>query len=363
MIDRGSLLAAADDIVASALLDEGWDGALTRFANLAGARDAVLMRNTQHRTVVAVATEEAAGTVAAFAAGKAPPNSRYEKVKVDPSGGFRIDHDDYTDSALARDPFYQEFLRPAGVFWHANAILSFGPGDYVELSLKRRVGKTPYRREDATALDAALPELRAAARLAKASMDAEVHGMERLLRHRGETIVKLDRCGRVLPGQAMGESDPASPLRIVARRLTATSSIYQAGLDRAVDVALALPGRITLAMLGSPDGRRWFLQIHPLPGRTRDIFRAASAVAVLIERERRPDVPRRSGSELTELFGLTDREADVASLLTEGLEIAAIARELAISPQTTRTYLKYAFEKIGVGRQAELVALLARLAP
>jgi DNA-binding CsgD family transcriptional regulator len=363
MIERGSILAAAGDIVASALLDEGWDGALTRFAHVAGARDAVLMRNTQHRTVVAVATEEAAGTVADFTAGKAPPSSRYARVKADPNGGFRIDHDDYVDAELARDPFYQEFLRPAGVFWHANAILSLGPGDYVELSLKRRVGKTPYRREDAAVLDAALPELRAAARLAKASMDAEVHGMERLLRHRGETIVRLDRCGRVLPGQAMGETDPGSPLRVVARRLTATSPVYQAGLDHAVELALSPADRTTLAMLGSPDGRRWFLQIHPLHGRTRDIFRAASAVAVLIERERRPDAARRSGSELTGLFGLTDREADVASLLTDGLETAAIARELAISPQTTRTYLKYAFEKIGVGRQAELVALLARLAP
>jgi DNA-binding CsgD family transcriptional regulator len=363
MIDRGSILAAANDIVASALLDEGWDAALTRFAHLAGARDAVLMRNTQHRTVVAVATEEAAVTVADFTAGKAPPSSRYDKVKVDPDGGFRLDHDDYSDAELARDPFYQEFLRPAGVFWHANAILAIGPGDYVELSLKRKAGKTPYVREDAAILDAALPELRAAARLAKVSMDAEVHGMERLLRHRGDTIVKLDSCGRVLPEQAMGETGPASPLRVVGRRLTAASPVYQARLDHAVAAALLPSGRMALAMLGGPDGRRWFLQIHPLRSRTRDIFRAAAAVAVLIERERRPNAGRRPASTLAGLFGLTEREADVAGLLTDGLEIAAIARDLGISPQTTRTYLKYAFEKIGVGRQAELVALLARLRP
>src|SRR3954464_10938843 len=119
MVDRGGIRAAVDDVVAAALLDEGWDAALTRFAHAAGARDAVLMRNTRHGTVVGVATEEAADTVAAFVAGKAPPSSRYDKVRGAADGGFRIDHDDYTDGELAHDPFYQEFLRPVGVFWHA----------------------------------------------------------------------------------------------------------------------------------------------------------------------------------------------------------------------------------------------------
>ena len=201
MIDRGSIRAAVDDVVAAALLDEGWDAALTRFAHAAGARDAVLMRNTRHATVVGVATEEAADTVAAFIAGKAPPNSRYDKVKAN-SGGFRIDQDDYSDAELRRDPFYQEFLRPAGVFWHANAILLFGPDEMIELSLKRQATKSPYTRQNMAILDSALPELRAAARVAKTSLDAEVRGMERLLRNRGDVIVRLDGGGRVLGGQA-----------------------------------------------------------------------------------------------------------------------------------------------------------------
>jgi DNA-binding CsgD family transcriptional regulator len=100
-----------------------------------------------------------------------------------------------------------------------------------------------------------------------------------------------------------------------------------------------------------------------LAGRTRDIFHSAAALGVPIERDRAPTRFRTTPSALAELFGLTDREADVASLLTDGLEIASVANELRISPETARTYLKYAFEKIGVKRQAELVALLARLRP
>ena len=72
-------------------------------------------------------------------------------------------------------------------------------------------------------LDTALPQLRTAARIAKSSMDAELRGMERMLRHRGETVVKLDSRGRVLAEQAMGETDRAAPLSIVGRRLSATN--------------------------------------------------------------------------------------------------------------------------------------------
>lgn len=363
MIDRGSIRAAVDDVVAAALLDEGWNAALTRFAHAAGARDAVLMRNTRHATVVGVATEEAAGTVADFIAGKAPPSSRYERVKADPNGGFRIDHDDYSDAELQHDPFYQEFLGPAGVFWHANAILLFGPDEMIELSLKRQATKSPYTRQNMAILDQALPELRAAARIAKTSLDAEVRGMERLLRNRGDVIVRLDGRGRVLGGQPFGEAGGMPPLRVIRRRLIAEGTAAQAGLDRAIGAALAPPGRVTLALLTGGDGRRYVMQIHPLTGRTRDVFHSAAALGVLIERDRAPTRRKATPSELGELFGLTDREADVASLLTDGLEIASVAQELRISLETARTYLKYAFEKIGVTRQAELVALLARLRP
>jgi DNA-binding CsgD family transcriptional regulator len=247
------------------------------------------------------------------------------------------------------------------VFWHANVVLAAGGDEYVEISLKRRVELGPYQRSDAATLDTVLPELRAAARIAKATLDAGIGGMQRLLRHRGQTIVELDGRGRVMSGQAIGETDPASPLRISGRRLTAASRAAQPGLERAIAAALLPPGRMALAPLAGPDGRRYVLQVHPVPSRTRDIFLSAAAIAVLIERDREPAAVRPDPSAIRELFGLTDREADVASLLAEGLDIAAIAGVLRISPETARTYLKYAFEKIGVSRQAELVALLARL--
>lgn len=360
MLDRMSIKTAADDVVVAALAGEPWDVPLTRLAHLAGARDAVLMRNTPSRMMCAVVTEEAAETVAAFARGNAPPNSRYSKVKIGPRDGFRIDHDDYRDDELARDPFYQEFLRPAGVFWHANAVLYADAGELVELSFKRRVEHNPYARRDAALLDGTLPDLRAATRIAKHMLDAETHGMSLLLRSRGVATYDLDRKGRVLRSD---EAISQLPLHVIGKKLCAWDGQQSSAVDRAVEVAaMAEAPSLGLAALTGPDGRRYILQIHPLKGAARDLFFAASAVAVVLERQLAPGAYRAAVPALMAAFGLTEREADVACLRAEGFDFPAVSSLLGISQDTARTYLKFCHEKIGVSRQAELVGLITRLA-
>jgi DNA-binding CsgD family transcriptional regulator len=353
--------AGADDLVSAALLAEGWEAALTRFAQAAGARDAVLMRNAAQKMVAAVVTASAAEAVADFAAGRAPPNSRYQRVVNPHYFGFRIDHDDYSDAELARDPFYQEFLRPNGVFWHANTVLAPGADEYVELSLKRRVELGPYQPADRSMLDSVLPELHAAARIAKGVLDAEARGMMGLLGRRGAPVIELDHRGRVLSGQAVGEGDPFCPVRILRQRLVASDRTAEASVERAVAGAVARPGRLGLAALTGTDGRRYLLQVHPVPGRARDIFSSATALALLIERDRGTARTRGDLSGLRSAYGLTEQEANVAALLADGLDVTAIAARLGIRPSTARSYLKDALQKTGATRQAELVALVARI--
>ena len=359
MPDLVSIRTATDNVVAAALIGSDWKEPLTRLAHAAGARDAVLMRNTPSRMTCAVVTDEAAETVAAFARGNAPPNSRYEKVRIGPRDGFRVDHDDYRDDELARDPFYQEFLRPAGVFWHANAVLHADSGELVELSFKRRAGHDPYSRRDAALLDRILHDLRAAARIAKHMLDAETHGMSLLLRSRGLATFDLDRKGRVLRSD---ETIGRLPLHVMGRRLCAWDAQQSSAVDRAVETAATseAPG-LGLAPLTGPDGRRYILQVHPLRGAARDLFFAASAVAVLLERQLAPGAYRAKMPALMAAFGLTEREAEVACLRAEGFDFPTISSLLGISQETARTYLKFCHEKIGVNRQAELVGLITRI--
>jgi DNA-binding CsgD family transcriptional regulator len=355
---------AVDGITASALLGEGWEEALHRLAYACGAHGAVLMRNNPKRMLAAVTSEEVADTVSAFAAGRAPPSSRYRRVVVGPRIGFRVDHDDYKQEQLDRDPFYQEFLRPVGFFWHANVALTFGREEFVELSLKRRIERGPYQRDDALALDSLLPALRAAARLATRALDSQAFGISTLLRDRGDPLYQLDHRGRVLSTEGIeATSDANHPICVVAGRLRAREGRAQPAIDRAVAAAIARPGAVGLAPLDGDGRRRRFLQVVPVPGRARDIFLSAAAVAVLIDAGSPAPSRRLGAATLVEAFGLTDREADVASLIAEGLAPAEIAARLRMQAATARVHLRSIFEKTGTKRQAELVALLGHLRP
>ncbi|WP_395019127.1 LuxR C-terminal-related transcriptional regulator [Dongia sp.] len=360
MLSLDGIRASVDDLVSAAILADGWEEALVHFAMAAGARDAVLMRNEARKMVTAIVTPECARAVADFAAGRTPPNSRYQRIGTH-YVGFRIDQDDYSAEELARDPFYQEFLRPNGVFWHANTVLAPGPDEYIELSLKRRVEHGPFQPAERAMLDSVLPELHAVARIAKGVLDAEARGMAGMLGRRGGAIVELDSWGRVLPGQSAGEVDPASPLRILRRRLVAGDRVSQLAVDRAVASAVSRPGRLGVAALTNIEGRRYLLQVHPVPGRARDVFASATALALLVERDRDPAALRPDLTWIRNAYGLTEREAHVAALLAEGLDIEAIAARLKIQPSTARSYLKDALQKTGATRQAELVALLAHV--
>jgi DNA-binding CsgD family transcriptional regulator len=185
--------------------------------------------------------------------------------------------------------------------------------------------------------------------------------MSWLLGRRGGAIIELDSHGRVMPGQAAGEGNPACPVRILRHRLVTDDRTAQLAIERAVANAITDPGRLGVAALTNLEGRRYLLQVHPVPGRARDVFASATALALLIERDREPASLRPDLSWLRSAYGLTEREAHVAALLAEGLDLDAIAARLGIRSSTARSYLKDALQKTGASRQAELVALVARI--
>jgi DNA-binding CsgD family transcriptional regulator len=355
---------AVECITTAALLGRGWEEALHRFAYASGAHGAVLMRNRPDRVLAFMFSEDVAETVSAYAAGRAPPNSRYRRVRLGPRLGFRVDHDDYRQDQLDRDPYYQEFLRPAGFFWHANAALTFGRDEYVELSLKRRVEAGPYQREDALTLDAVLPQLRAAARLATRALDSDATAVSTLLRDRGDPLYQLDAMGRVLSTETLKVFDRAEhPISVIGRKLRARDGSIQPALDHAVAMAVARPGAVGLSPLTAGSKCRHFIQVVPVPGLARDIFLSAAATAVLIDVRSPLPYRRLAASTIGHALALTDREADVACLLAEGLSPAAIAERLRMQPATARVHLRSIFEKTGTKRQAELVAFLGYLRP
>lgn len=74
------------------------------------------------------------------------------------------------------------------------------------------------------------------------------------------------------------------------------------------------------------------------------------------------DRPRPPEAILQSCFGLTASEARLASHVSSGETLEAAADRLAISYETARKHLKAVFAKTDTHRQADLIALLARIA-
>jgi DNA-binding CsgD family transcriptional regulator len=359
MLRIDAIRAATEELATASLLGEDWAPALERISFEAGARGVAVIRNRNRRLVAAVSTSQVAETVAAFLAGRAPPNSRQVRVNHDGDPGFRVDFDDYGADELARDAFYQEFLRPIGLFWHANARLEYEPGEELAISFKRDIRSGPYERGDAVLLGTILRDVKAAARIAHRLLDAEATGIVRTLRARGDPAFELDSWGRVMRCHGWYD-EPGQPLGLIGRRLVAVDALAQSRLDRAVLAATA--GEAALVSLSGRAGAPHYLQLVPVRGRARDVFHATAAIGVLVARPPSAPRPRIQHDLVRDLFALTDREVDVAALLAEGLTPQEIARRLGVQIGTARNHLKSVFEKTGTSRQAELVALLARLA-
>lgn len=366
-----SLGNAADGLLAVALLGGELTGPLAAYADAAGADGATLVRHDPtdraapaRRSGCLIATAPIAPIVERYLRGEAPPDPRLIRVSPGLGEGFIGDHDRFTPEEIARDPFYQEFLRPEGLRWHGCARLAGAArAPQVYLSLKRRTDRGHYAPEDLGALGRTLPKLRAAAAVAAAISGAAMRGYADAVADRGVALFELDRQGRVLRAGAAAQALPPSALRVRGRRLETTLREEQARLDVAVGQAAGPARRPGLAMLSTgSDGVRVLARTLPVVGVAQEVLCGVAAV-VLVSVLARPSAPPPDlVRTLRAGFALTAAEARVATLVGLGDAPEAAARKLSLSPGTARNYLKAAFAKTGTGRQASLAALVAALA-
>jgi DNA-binding CsgD family transcriptional regulator/tetratricopeptide (TPR) repeat protein len=109
-----------------------------------------------------------------------------------------------------------------------------------------------------------------------------------------------------------------------------------------------------LGMYGDEDDQRQALTIFEQL--------SAAPAARLLRRQMRVSgvrsIPRgRRTSTRRNQFGLTRREAEILSLLSEGLRTALIAKRLFVSPKTVEHHVSAILTKLGVSSRAEAVAL------
>jgi DNA-binding CsgD family transcriptional regulator len=99
------------------------------------------------------------------------------------------------------------------------------------------------------------------------------------------------------------------------------------------------------------------IEVIPLDGAAKEPFLNANSLLILTDLSGR-HVP--AGEALQKAFALTPAETRLAVRLGAGDSLEQAAERLSITRETSRNQLKRIFSKLGVHRQAELIAILAK---
>lgn len=102
-----------------------------------------------------------------------------------------------------------------------------------------------------------------------------------------------------------------------------------------------------------PEARTHFADGHWVTVRAARL-RPSAMITVSVE----PTTPVERLDLFIRAFALTAREGDIVKEVVRGLDTAAMARDLYLSPYTIQDHLKSIFSKIGVDSRRELVSLL-----
>ncbi|HEY2049373.1 MAG TPA: helix-turn-helix transcriptional regulator [Caulobacteraceae bacterium] len=336
---------------------EGIAAALQNIAEAANAEGATLTFSYGAIQIAAITSVGLQEHVAPYLDPDRPFDPRPSRVNPTTAESFRLDQDDFSPEEIARDPFYQEFLRPRGFGWHACALLAGAPGaETVNLTLRRDLHQGMFQPADLAAISTQLPLIRATSAITQ--MMGGLTSSATAERDARRAMFGFDRNWRAFVVRSPAGADDI--LRVRAGRLVASDSRQQARVGFAVERARA-QSTPTTAMLADPEGAPWILSVVPAAAMAPSWMTPFASWAVLAPCAPPREVDFARAQHIAGLLGLSAAEARVAALIGNARSVTATAQALSTTPGTVRNQLKAIFAKTGVTRQSELVALIARV--
>jgi DNA-binding CsgD family transcriptional regulator len=285
-------------------------------------------------------------------------DERYRGIDLMVKHGVVDDLDICDVSQIRRHRYYQEFLAPHNLRWFAGVKVASG-SDLWCLSIQRTISQGPFSKEEKGKLAQLSRSLSSSAALARTLSSTTAQGALEAFEISGTAALLINGRGEVFRANPSAERLLRGDVHIVKRRLVSKDKCANVELEAALRDLLSRPLSAGLsAMICLPRGGRLPLLAHPvrLPGLAANILADCQAVVILIDPEKRSRPPE---AALRTAFRLTVAEARLASRLATGEKLEVAAKELSIAPDTGRNQLKSIFAKIGVHRQAELVAVLS----
>jgi DNA-binding CsgD family transcriptional regulator len=295
-----------------------------------------------------------------------PWSLRYHYAFMDHWGGIDevLGHVDLSVTEL-----YTEWLKPQGLAaeWPVGFSLSNAQGDPVGgFGVFRREGAPPFERAQLDEANLLVPHLRRAidvhitVRGAQRESLALAEAIDRLptglllLDSKRRVIVKSKGAERILESHDGFSVDASGPVADDARENATLQKLIADALDARAGEEIRSAGFVAVSR---PSGERAYaVMVTPLLAAPDGSVVRDAAIAIFVaDPSARVSTPP---EVLSELYQLTNSEAELVRLLASGLSLDEAAEKRGISLNTARSHLKHAFAKTDTSRQGELVRLI-----
>ena len=270
-----------------------------------------------------------------------------------------------------RGRFYREWARPHGWIDIASAVVEKSATSCTFLSVARREASGLVDADMRRRMALIIPHVRRAILIGRTihHKEAEATCLTDVLDGLSAGMILVDAGGRIVHANAAGSTILAAAdflRRTPCGRLVAGEAHVNAALREILlgagggDAALGVKG-IALP-LTARSGERYVAHVLPLTsGARRKTGLAYDAVAALFVRKAALEAFSPSGV-IGQMYNLTPTELRVLLAIVDVGGVPEVAASLGVAATTIKTHLSRLFEKTGVGRQADLVKLVAGFA-
>lgn len=278
------------------------------------------------------------------------------------SAGFVTDQDLIAPEEMRRHSYYAEWLQPLDLQWFAG--ISFQvEGQVWGAAVQGSPARGPFLAPDVEQLMRVRADLSLAAQRAAALGNSRIESLERTFAAADRGVAVIDWSGRISWLNSRAEQMLRDGDLALDNRLRSTNKALDRQLTDLLASVIAYkfsPGWITLGpiRIPMPADRAIIMDAVPMPRDFQTLLGGATGLLTMHEitpgRVNATEDPRVQ-------FRLTGRESEIVAQLASGTKLADAAASLGMSLTTARQHVKSIFAKTGTHRQAELVALLARL--
>ncbi|MGO4670694.1 helix-turn-helix transcriptional regulator [Bosea sp. 2RAB26] len=362
-VDLGGLqkvVARIQDVVAE---PESWSGVLKDVSAAAGAQGASLFRATLTTPDVALVSVSAGSQQIMeryIRDGWVRRDIRTRAIPKMLKTGIGVDQDFMTPDAIEREPYYQDLLAPCGLRWWAGVAFRSGD-DFWCIAIQRNAEQGYFDPDEQAKLATLCQGLTEAATITRAVGRARIAGMTAALDLVGQPALVLDHFGRVLRENAAAANLYDPWFHVVGGRIVTRDREAAAAFSTLVEACRSsrpLASNGGHIVVRRSNRRPIVASPLVLSGSAVEPFSGGRILLLLndLDAQSQPLT-----SALGAAFGLTAAEARLAAMVGSGGSIDAACEALHVTRQTARNQLKSIFDKTDTHRQAELVALLARL--